>query len=339
MTIKDIADKAGVSKSTVSRVLSGNGYVNEETRKKVESIIEQTHYLPSATARSLSKRETNAIGVIVPEIDNSFFGEILRGITEIVDQNNLTMICCDTNNNAQKEERALSMLGQQRVRGVIITPAIDYSEPNAAKKLRRLLNNLNVPVVVVDREIDNCTWDGVFYENFQSAYCATKVLIEEGHRKIGIITGDLGLKLARERYQGFLQAMEDFDLPVEPRYIYRGDFTIDTAYRLAKNMFESGDIPEAIFTCNNRTNLGFIKAAREKKFKLGRDIAAIGIDHVEVLDILDYNFSYVTRDTVEMGRIAISMLLNRLKNPDMQRNFRIMPYKLVLKGSEKRTPE
>ncbi len=339
MTIKDIADKAGVSKSTVSRVLSGNGYVNEETRKKVESIIEQTHYLPSATARSLSKRETNAIGVIVPEIDNSFFGEVLRGITEIVDQNNLTMICCDTNNNAQKEERALSMLGQQRVRGVIITPAIDYSEPNAAKKLRRLLNNLNVPVVVVDREIDNCTWDGVFYENFQSAYCATKVLIEEGHRKIGIITGDLGLKLARERYQGFLQAMEDYDLPVEPQYIYRGDFTIDTAYRLAKNMFESGDVPEAVFTCNNRTNLGFIKAAREKKIKLGHDIAAIGIDHVEVLDILDYNFSYVTRDTVEMGRVAISMLLNRLKNPDMQRNFRIMPYKLVLKGSEKRMPE
>lgn len=337
MTITDIAEKAGVSKTTVSRVLNGIGYVSDETRRKVEKVISENHFYPSASARSLSKRETNTIGVIVPEIDNSFFSEVLRGISEVVDQHGLTIIYCDTANNAEKEARALSMIAEHRVRGLIISPAIDYAETNAAGKLRRLLNNLGVPIVVVDREIENSTWDGVFYENFQSAYCATKVLIEEGHKRIGIITGDLGLKLARERYHGFLQAMEDYGVPVQEKYIYKGDFSINTAYRIAKEIFESGDIPEAIFTSNNRTNLGFIKASREKKIKLGKDIAAIGIDHVEVLDILGYNFSYVTRDTVEMGRVAINMLLSRINNPDRQRSIKIMPYKLVLKGSEKKS--
>ncbi|WP_461204822.1 LacI family DNA-binding transcriptional regulator [Clostridium sp. DL1XJH146] len=336
ITIKEIAEEAGVSKSTVSRVLNDTGYVNEETRKKIEDLIKKHNYLPSAMARNLSKRETNTIGVVIPEIDNTFFGEVLKGITEIVDQNDFNIIYCDTNNNAEKEEKALRMLEENRVRGVIMTPAVDYSQPDASNKLRRLLNNLRVPVVIVDREIENSQWDGVFYENYKSAYCATEVLINEGHKKIGIITGDMDLKLARDRFNGFRDAMEDNKICVEDKYIYRGDFSIETAYKISKNIFESEDIPEAIFTCNNRTNLGLIKAATEKEIKIGRDIAAIGIDHIEVLDILGYNFSYVTRDTIEMGRVAMNMLLERFKSPNKERNMCIMPYKLVLKGSEKK---
>ncbi len=336
ITIKDIAEKAGVSKSTVSRVLNNTGYVNEETRKKIEDIIKKYNYLPSAMARNLSKRETNTIGVVIPEIDNNFFGEVLKGITEVVDQNDFNIIYCDTNNNAAKEEKALRMLEENRVRGVIMTPAVDYSEPDAANKLRRLLNNLRVPVIIVDREIENSQWDGVFYENYKSAYCATEVLIKEGHKKIGIITGDMDLKLARDRCKGFTDAMEDYNMHIYDKYIYRGDFSIETAYHLSKAMFESDDMPEAIFTCNNRTSLGLIKAARENGMKLGEDIAAIGIDHIEVLEILGYNFSYVTRDTIEMGRVAMNMLLDRFEHTSKQRNICIMPYRLVLNGSEKR---
>jgi LacI family transcriptional regulator len=335
ITIKEVAELAGISKSTVSRVLNNSGYVNNETREKIEEVMKKYNYSPSASATNLKKRETNTIGVVIPEMDNSFFGEVLRGITEIVDQNDLSLIFCDTNNNAAKEEKALCMLKRQRVRGIIITPAIDYSDPYAAKKLRNLLNDLNVPVVVVDREIENSQWDGVFYENFQSSYCASEVLIKEGHKRIGIITGDLQLKIARDRFEGFRQALDDYNIKLDEKDIYRGDFTVDTAYNLAKEMFLSGDYPDAVFTCNNRTNLGFIKAARECGIKLGRDIGAIGLDDVKVLDIIGYNFSYVKRETEEMGRVAMRMLLERLKSPNKQRNIRIMPYQLVLKGSEK----
>lgn len=335
MTIKEIAELAGVSKSTVSRVLNNSGYVNDETRKKIEDVIKKNNYFPSASARNLSKRETNTIGVVIPEFNNSFFGDVLRGITEIVDENDLSLFYCDTNNNAAKEEKALQMLKHQRVRGVIITPAIDYTEPNASKKLRNMLNNLNVPVVVVDREIENSQWDGVFYENYQSAYCATEVLAKEGHKRIGIITGDLQLKIGRDRFDGFKQALEDYEIKLDKKDIYLGDFTIEKAYCVAKKMFDSGDYPNAIFTSNNNTTLGLIKAARECGITLGKDIGTIGIDHVNILDILGYNFSYVTRDTEEMGRVAMRMLLERLKYPNKERKICIMPYQLVVKGSEK----
>ena len=294
MTINDIARMAGVSKTTVSRVLNNTGYVNQETRDNISRIIEETNYFPSATAVNLSKRESTTIGVVVPEIDNSFFAEILQGITEVCDKNDLSMLCCDTQNNAEKEARALRMLSQQRVRGVIITPAITYTDPQASRTFKKLLSSLNVPVVMVDRELEGAQWDGVYYENFQSAYQATVELIKSGHRRIGILTGDLQLKLGQDRFKGFLQAMEDHDLPVAEKDILRGDFTTDTAYRMA---------PISL--------------------------------HVEELDILDYHFSCVTRDTHGMGRTAMNLLLERFEQPDRQRSNIMVPFEVVLKGSEK----
>lgn len=336
LTINDIAKKAGVSKSTVSRVLNKTGYISEKTQKNVEEVIKNNRYIPSAMARSLSKRESNTIGVIIPEADNAFFGEILKGISEVVEKYNMTLIFCDTGNSADKEERALNMLIEHRVKGLILTPAIDYSDEGTAKRLRKQLRDLMVPVVLLDREVENSLWDGVYFENFRSSYSATEILIREGNKRIGIITGDLKLKIGRDRYRGFLQALEDYDMKVEEKYILEGNFTVHKAYELMKECIEKGNIPDAMLTCNNRTTLGFLKALGEKKLVVGRDIAAIGIDHNEVLDILDYKFSYVERDTIETGRKATYKLLERIDNPGKEIDICIMPYKIVLKGSEKR---
>ncbi len=131
MTINEVAKLANVSKSTVSRVINKTGYVNEETRIRVEKVIKETNYSPSSLARGLSKKETNYIGIVIPEIDNEFFSEILSGINEGLDENDLTMICCDTNNNGKREQKALQMLAQQRVKGVIITPAEEYQDSDS----------------------------------------------------------------------------------------------------------------------------------------------------------------------------------------------------------------
>ncbi|WP_343209950.1 LacI family DNA-binding transcriptional regulator [Anaerolentibacter hominis] len=336
MTIKDIAARAGVSKSTVSRVINNAGYVNAQTRQKVEAVIRELNFLPSASARSLSRQETSAVGVLIPEIDNSFFGEALRGILEIIDENDLTLICCDTDNNAAREEKALRMLKGQRVRGIILTPAVDYPDPEEAGKVQRLIEDLNVPVVQMDREFAGAGWDGVFYENKASAYAATEILIEEGCRKIGIITGDLKLKIARERFLGYKAALADHGIPMEEDFIYQGDFTIETAYRLTRDMLSADRLPEGMLTCNNRTSLGFIKGLRERNMRPGREIAAIGIDHIPVLDVIGYDYSYVTRDTVEMGREAMRLLLGRIEEPDRPARTVMMPYKLALKGSERK---
>lgn len=336
ITIKDIAGLAGVSKSTVSRVLTGTGYVNDETREKIEKIIKENSYQPSESARSLPKRITNTIGVVVPEIDNSFYSEVLNGISQVVDQNNFNIIYFNTNNSLAKEEKALQMLKAQRVRGVILAPAVDYSEPEATKKLKLLLEKINAPVVLLDRDIDGISLDKVVYDNFGSAFAATEALIKSGNKTVGIITGDLNLKHARGRYEGYLEAMKQYNIPVIEKYVLHGDFMADTAYSLAWKMYEQEDIPDGIISCNNRTTLGFLRATRERNMKLGREIAFVGIDHIDVLDIIDYKYSHVTRDTVEMGRATMQLLMERIENPLKMNTVQIVPYKLVLKGTELR---
>lgn len=336
ITITDIAALAGVSKSTVSRVLTGAGYVNDETREKIEKIIKEYGYQPSESARSLSKKTTNTIGVVVPEIDNSFYSEVLNGIGQIVDENNYNIIYFNTNNSIVKEEKALQMLKAQRVRGVILAAAVDYSEPEATENLKQLLEKINAPVVLLDREIDGINLDKVVYDNFGSAFAATEALIKAGNKTIGIITGDLNLKHARDRYEGYLQAMNRYQIPIIEKYIMHGDFMTETAYSLAGKMYDRGDIPDGIVSCNNRTTLGFLRATRERNMKLGREIAFVGIDHIDVLDIIDYKYSYVSRDTVEMGRIAMELLIERIRNPKKYHTVKIVPYELFLKGAEKK---
>nr|WP_308741956.1 LacI family DNA-binding transcriptional regulator [uncultured Anaerocolumna sp.] len=335
LTIKEVAELAGVSKSTVSRVLNNNGYVNSEKREKIEKIIRENQYKPSAAAVSLSKRESSTIGVVIPEIDNQFFGEVLKGITDVADINDFSIICCDTQNNGAKELKALSMLEQQRVRGIIITPALGYGDLESVDKLKSALAKLNVPVVVVDRDFDYSQWDTVYFQNYESGYIATESLIKAGNRRIGIILGDMQLKIARERYRGYQDAMAAHHLEILNKDILRGDFTIDTAYQQTMNMITGGDLPDAIVTCNNRTSIGFIKAMTEKGIKIGKDIAVIGIDHIPMLDDLGFHFSCVSRDTEEMGRMSMNLLIQRMENPHQQRCIWVVPCTLKLNGSEK----
>ena len=335
MNISEIAKLAGVSKATVSRILNNSEHVSDETREKVLRIIHENNYEPSSLAKGLTKNENSTIGVIIPEIDNEFFSAVLSGIKEVVDQHNLSMICCDTNNNTNREAKALRTLSQQRVRGVIITPAEEGNE-----ELRKALQTLKIPIVVLDRHINNSLWDGVYYDNFNGAYAATEVLVKEGYTKIGVITGDLSLKIARDRFEGFQGALLDAGLQIDKRYVWYGDFSVETAYQLSAQMFKSGQYPEAILTSNNRTTMGFLKAAREHSIRIGRDIALIGIDHVSLLNDIGIPFSCVTRDSKEMGREAINILLHRIKsNTITGRKITIVPYEIKLNGSEKRSAD
>lgn len=319
VTIGQIAKMAGVSKSTVSRVLNSSGYVRKETRDKIEKLIEEYHYSPLMAAKNLSRQETNTIGIIIPEWDNTFFVEVLAGITEILDENKMTMILSNTSNNSEKEREALCMMETQRVKGVIFTPATGYTDKQSSRNIRLQLQKLKIPVVLVDREIENVQWDGVFYENFRSTYLAVERLIEKGCSEIGIITGDMDLKHARERYRGYVQALEDHNLPLIQEYVYQGNYTLDGAYQITCDMFASGKWPQGLVLCNNETTLGFLKGMTESGKKLEQDIQIVGIDHIPVLDLVGYRYDCITRDAKAMGRMAMQLLIERFQNPKRER--------------------
>jgi LacI family transcriptional regulator len=334
-TIYDIANLAGVSKSTVSRVLNNSGYVSPRVRERVIQVVNETGYKPSNVARSLSKGESYSIGVVIPEIGNSFFGEILQGIAQITDEIGWSLICCDTSNSIAKEDKVLTALGNQRVRGLIWTPAGERNKKEG-QRLENSIRQLEVPVVLLDRHLRDSTLSGVFYENEESGYLATKALIEAGNKSVSIITGDLKLRIARERFKGYAKAMKEAGLELEDRFILKGDFTVETAYKLTKSMVERGELPEGIVTSNNLTSLGLLKAMREKGLRIGRDMAVVGIDSNEVLEILDYNFSSISRNVAQMGKAAMLLLKDLLEKETIEQEIKTVPCIIQLRGSERR---
>lgn len=334
VTISDIAKEAKVSHATVSRVLNNSGYVKDETRKKVLEVIKDLNYTPSAIARSLSTSKTNTIGVIIPDINNLFFGEIVKGITEIADEHNLNIILCDTDEDKDKELRAINVLKEQRIQGLIITPTF-YKKTGNSENLNTL-KNLGIPIILIDGHVEYLDFSGVFIDHIKGAYDGTTALIEAGHRKVAIITGDMNSRPAKERLKGYEKALEAHNIPVENQYIFYGDYKYETAYEITKKILKMDNRPTAIFVSSNTMILGCIRAFYEEKLSIPRDMAIIGFDKVDVLDIIGMNISFINGPSNELGKIGMQMLLELLNNKHCTEIKRrtILP-ELMLKGSEK----
>lgn len=316
ITIKDIAAEAGVSKATVSRVLNNPYIVEPETRARVEKIIEKRHYSPSAAARNLSKRTSDTIGFVVPEVDNPFFGDILRAVANAIEDFQLTLICCNTDDSMEKDLKALEMLKEQRVRGLLYTPAVDYCTEEERAHLMKILKEMETPVVMMDRQVNIGDFDGVYFDDYHGMYNATKTLINEDHTKIAIINATLDRVLARTRRDGYIDALKASGIQPEERYILEGNYRMTKAYELSNYLLDMEDRPTAVITCNNRTTLGFLKALRERKEKAPEDIVYIGLDRIEELDVLGYKMNYIERDGKLMGQKAYELLARRIKCPE-----------------------
>ncbi|MEL7656908.1 MAG: LacI family DNA-binding transcriptional regulator, partial [Bacillota bacterium] len=245
ITIKDIAKYAGVSKSTVSRVINNSGYVSAITKKKVNEVIADNFFRPSAIARNLSTKDCNYIGVVIPEAHTSFFAEVVSGISEIADKNGYVIMYCDTNNDEEKEERALLLLRDQGIKGLILTPARDNYSPDKSKHIKQLIGKINVPVVFVDRKLEKTQmWDGVYIDHFNCAYIATQSLIEDGYKNIAIITPNLNLNIGAERLRGYIQALTDNGITIRDEYIFKGDWSNETSYNSTKQILKMNKLPD-----------------------------------------------------------------------------------------------
>lgn len=338
VTIAEIAKRAGVGKTTVSRVINNNGYVKRETREKVEKIMRDLSYFPSSIAKNLSNRKSDLIALIIPQIENAFYAEVLKGISLVLDREGYTLIVCNTNNDIKKDMRALETIYKQRAAGVIYTPVSDYKQKEDIGMFRELFFNMDIPCVLLDRLLDQSSMEvnAVVSDNFGSAYMAVEALIQGGSRKIGGIFTNIRHYIMYHRFRGYKKALEDYGLVVNEKYILDCD-TSDSqkVYEMVKVLLESADYPEAVFCGNNITSIGFFKAAFEKKIRIPEDMAYIGYDEVPALDILGKQFSCLDRDLVGMGCQAAELLLQQIKSNTQERQTIFIPSTLNLKGSEK----
>ena len=205
MNIKEIAKLVGVSSATVSRVLNNSGYVREETREKVLKVIKEQKYIPSAIARSLSNKETNSIGTIIPDIQNEFFSKVISGITESADGLGYNTVLLNSNEDISKEHEILSMVEAQHFKGIIITP-VAYHD-TVTRDFLLHFEEVGIPVVLVDRDIKSTSFAGVFVDNFKGAFDGVSELIKAGHKNIAIISGPETSRPGKDRYRGYISAL------------------------------------------------------------------------------------------------------------------------------------
>jgi len=334
ITITDIAKKSGVSLATVSRVLNNSGYVKDTTREKVLNVIKDTNYTPSAIARSLSKNKTNTIGVVVPDITNSYFGEIIKGISEVAEQNDLNIILVNTDNNMEKEIKALEVLKAQRIQGVIMTPNFGDDELN--REYINKLDNLDIPLVLVAADIKHSNHNGVFVDNMKGAFDATNLLIKEGHTKIGIIRGHKSSQAAMDMFLGYEKALHASNLKVRDDYNYFADYKLELAYDITKNILKIEDRPTALVISSNMMTLGSVKAILEEKLSIPGDMAIIGINKIDIFDLVGIGITYVDDSADELGRTAMGVLNELISEAGISEVKRItIKPTIVIKGSEK----
>lgn len=333
ITINDIARESKVSLATVSRVLNDSGYVKDETKKRVLEVIEKFNYTPSAIARSLSKNITSTIGVIVPDITNPFFGEVIKGISEVAEENNLNIILCDSNDDMDKELKSIKILREQRIRGLIISPTSVENDVNS--EYLKALNNLGIPVILVDGHLKYSNFSGVFVDNIKGSYDGVEVLIKKGHKDIAVITGRMNSKPAQDRLLGYEKALMMNNIKINEDFIMYGDYSLESGYNLTKELIHKEKKPSAIFVCNNLMTVGALKALGESNLSVPGDISLIAFDKIDVLDVLGVNLSHIKGPSTELGKIGMNLLVDSINNPEDNeiKNITLTP-DLILKGSE-----
>ena len=331
LTITDIAREAGVSKATVSRVINHTGAVSEQTRRKVEAVIAHRGFSPSATARSLSRGTSSTVSFVVPEIDNPFFGEMLRGVMDVLDSQGLTAIIYNTEYNEARNLEVLGYLKNQQPAGLLYTPGADFSAPADRKQLYQLLEQLDVPAVIMDRDADLTGYDSVFFNDYQGTFDATDALIRAGHRKIGIVNATLDTAMAIGRHKGYLDALASHGIEPCQRYMFFGTYQTEEACVLSRQLLAMADRPTAVLTCNNRITMGFLRALYERGEQLPNDIACVSLDRIEALDSIQLPLNYIERDAAKMGREAANLLVSRMANPGRPRRQLILDTRVVVK--------
>lgn len=313
-TISDIAQKAGVSKATVSRVLNNSEKVEEGTRKKIEQIMKELNYTPSETARNLSKQASSTIGVIVPEIGNTFFGDLFTGIEEVINKNDLSLLYSSNEDDMQKDFQALDMMKTQRVRGVLYVPALNYPAVGMMSKIKKQLERLNCPVVCIDRDI-GLHMDTIHFNDKTAVKGAVQALVDIGHKKIAFINGNAKKNiLAEERYEGYLEGLREAGLDMQEELVFQGEYERSYAFQVTKALLGHLSPPTAVITCNNSLGKGYLQAVYESNRT--NAFTHIGLDKIEMLDLLKIPNNYVKRDSYAMGKLAAELLINRFAFPE-----------------------
>jgi LacI family transcriptional regulator len=334
ITLNRVADRAGVSISTVSRVLSGKARsyrITKKTEDTVRKAAEELNYVPNFIAMSLRLKRTNSIGLIIPDISNQFFASIARSIEIESRKMKYSIILCDTQENTELEIESIAVLLRRKVDGLLICPVgIEY---NHIKKI----SEKKIPVVIIDRYMAGLDFPSFVSDNYRGAFEAIEYLVGNGHRKIAFIQGLVGTTVNNDRVKGYVDSLNKNGIPLNNNHIVGDSFGIENGYISTKLLLSLSDRPTAIFSVSNLASLGVLRALQEENLKVPDDISIISFDDQIYSDFLATPLTTIKQPQTEMGRVACKFLINQIEFDSKYPNKTIVfPNKLIIRKSVKR---
>lgn len=322
--MQDVARLAGVSISTVSAVINNKGIVSAELTQKVQQAIEAIGYRPHAGARGLRLGRTQIIGMVMQDIANPFFVEVMRGVEDEAGRNGYEIMVCDSSGQPDLELKRLNALYAQRVDGVLLAPSDSYAA-------REILPQKHSPMVFVDCVPVKARVTCVVTDNFEAAYQATQYLIGLGHQRIAVISGRTVHSTIIDRVEGYRKAMNEAHLAIREEYVAHGDSRIESGYYGGLKLLNSPQPPTAIFTLNNRMTLGILNALRELRVPCPERVSVLSFDDSDWAAAFNPSLTAIRQPTYQMGKCAMQLLLESIRSAGNGGNSE--PRQVLLKSS------
>ncbi len=325
-TVLDVAKRAGVSPMTVSRVVNGSGPVSPKLRARVERALKETGYVPNTVARNLRTKRTDTIGLVMPDITNPFFTHVVRGMEVAAREAGLLLLLTNTDQRPDEEARVVSMLLQRQVDGMLAIPA------GTCADTVRLCKDAGVPLVIVDRRPElPGSIDVVRADAEGGAYALGKLLADLGHRHMAVITGPEYVPTAVDRAAGFAKAVEEEGLPAP--VVVHGDFSLESGHEVTLELMKREPRPTAIFAANNFLAIGTQHAVEELGLRVPEDVALVGLDDLPAEMVTFPFLTVAAQPAEEMGRRAVELLLERIKDPEAEPKEILLPTELTIRRS------
>ena len=306
-TMKDIARRTGLGLATISSYFNG-GNVREKNRIKIEEAIEELHYEVNEVARGLKTNATRTIGVVIPELNNTFCAEIITGMEDVLRSHGYATIVCDCRTDKKLEREAVEFLTRRRVDGIINMPVDE--EGNHLKRFQKM----GKPIVLIDRKIQGIDCDSVLVDNKKAAEDAVRYFIGRGHRNIGIIGGPEEGFTAQERMAGYYKALESAGIPVRESLIWHGDYTIQGGVRGLEELVQNNPEMTAVFVTNYEMTMGAMIGVNELGIRIPEQLSMIGFDNLQFARACNPKLTIVAQPTDGIAREVAKVMLNHLEN-------------------------
>ncbi|HOW37587.1 MAG TPA: LacI family DNA-binding transcriptional regulator [Candidatus Izemoplasmatales bacterium] len=330
-TIRDIAREAKVSVTTVSLILNGRpNSVSEPTANRIREIAKKNNYAPNHFAVGLVTKKTNTIGLILPDISNTFFAELGRSVDGFCSAAGYSMILSNTNHDPAKDVSAVNMLVNRGIDGLIIAFSQDENKERSQNFIA-LLDELEVPFVALDSWIEGLSCPGVSIHHSKGGLMATKHLLSLGHRRIGCITGPRGSYTAERRLKGYVNALTEAGIPFDPDWVATGDYQFESGRTAAQQLLQEG--VTAIFASNDLMAYGAYQAVHERGWNVPEDISIVGFDDLFFSAILPPPLTTIHQSVSMLGEQAWNLLHDRLRDPGMEKEYKQLEPDLIIRNS------